>query len=187
VGAEVLLGIPSRCVVVTLALLMAGLPALHAQEEPQGLAPPSDNSELPTPDAADPSPKGLIGSRWPAKSDDDAPDAFAAVRKTDRLGEAMREAQAAQEAAARAATAQAAAEARNAEALAARESRRLGRYGKGKRFAGRTRTGGRVSATVASTGSALKKAPRQKSTKAAARSAKKQVTKVKSARRGHRA
>jgi hypothetical protein len=190
VVGEVWLGVPARCLVVALALLMAGSPALSAQDDandPTGLTPPTENAELP--DAADLSPKNLIGSRWPAKPEDDARASFAAVKNTDRLGEAMREAQAAQEAAARTAAADAAAEARNAEALAAREARRLGRHGKGKRFAGRTRAGSGVA--TASTGRTVaSKAARQKSGKAAVRSAsaKKQISKSKAtSRRGYRA
>jgi hypothetical protein len=184
------LGVPARCLVVALALLMAGSPALYAQDganDPTGLTPPAENDELL--DAADLSPKNLIGSRWPAKSDDDARASFAAVKNTDRLGEAMREARAAQEAAAKTAAADAAAEARNAEALAARESRRLGRHGKGKRFAGRTRAGSTV-ATASTERTVASKAARQKSSKAAVRSAdaKKQISKTRAAsRRGHRA
>jgi colicin import membrane protein len=130
-----------RCLAAVLALLLLG--PVHAQEsavpdeEPQpGLeqTPPGQPAKEPI----DQSPKEMIGSRWPVRTDD-SPVPFM-VRKTDRLGEALREAQAAQEAATKAAAEQAAADERAAERAAQRSSKRFtGRHGKSKRLAARGR------------------------------------------------
>ncbi len=142
-----------QCLAVVMALLLAGPAPVLAQEpavQDEGTTPapeavPTDPTEQAAKDAADQSPKGMIGSRWPVKTDD-APVPFVA-KKTDRLGEAMREVQAAQEAAAKAAAEEAAADARAAERAAAAPSgkRFAGRRGRGgKHFAGRSRGGTRA-------------------------------------------
>jgi len=150
-----------QCLAVVMALLMAGAEPMFAQEPamrdeettPAPEAVPTESTEQPVRDPADQSPKEMIGSRWPVKSED-APIPFVA-KKTDRLGEAMREAQAAQEAAAKAAAEQAAADARAAERAAERPrgKRFASRRGRGgKHFAGRSRGARARAASAQSTG-----------------------------------
>jgi colicin import membrane protein len=164
-----------RSLALVLSLLLAG--PLHAQapaatddEQPVAEPPSMGAPEEPGKDAADQSPKEMIGSRWPAKPED-APPPFAVVKKTDRLGEAMREAQAAQEAAAKAAAEQAAADARAEERAAEQTSNRqtAGRHVKGKRLAARGRASARARAATAKTTSAGRKAAAKATAKSTSR------------------
>jgi hypothetical protein len=167
--------ITGRSLALVLSLLLAGPLPVHAQApaatdddqpvaEPPSMGAPEETGQDPT----DQSPKEMIGSRWPAKPED-APPPFAAVKKTDRLGEAMREAQAAQEAAAKAAAEQAAADARAEERAAERTSNRrtAGRHVKGKRLAARGRASAR--AATAKTTSAGRKAAAKATAKSTSR------------------
>jgi hypothetical protein len=176
-----------RCLALVLALLLAGLLPVRSQEP---ATPDDDKPAIETPaeaagqaarDPTDQSPKEMIGSRWPAKPED-APPPFAAVKKTDRLGEAMREAQAAQEAAAKAAAEQAAADARAEERVAERtsNSRTAGRHVKGKRLAARGRASARARAATAKTTTA----GRQAAAKATAKSNSRQKAVAKTAKGG---
>jgi hypothetical protein len=181
------LSLSGRCVVIVLALLIAG-PATGFAQDPSvpgdgpGLEPPALDEQLAR-DPSEQSPRDLIGSRWPEKNDD-APAAFA-VKKTDRLGEAMREAQAAQESAAKAAAQQAAADARAAERAEKRGRRFAGRHGSGKHFAGRARGRSRVASAQGASGRAVARASVR--TKYAGKAAsRRQVVKVRPSRR-HRA
>ena len=166
-----------RCLALVVSLLLAGPLTVHAQtpevtddEHPAVEAPPMDTPDETSRDPLDQSPKEMIGSRWPAKPED-APPPFAAVKKTDRLGEAMREAQAAQEAAAKAAAEQAAADARAEERAAERTSNRrtAGRHVKGKRLAARGRASARARAATAKTTAAGRKAAAKATAKSTSR------------------
>jgi hypothetical protein len=146
------------------------------------LPPPTPDEAL-SRDASEQSPRDMIGSRWPQKSDD-APSTFA-VKKTDRLGEAMREAQAAQEAAAKTAAEQAAVDARAEERAEQRGRRFAGRHGSGKHFAGRARGRARAAAAQGAGGRAVARASVR--TKYAGKAtSRRQAVKVRGSRR-HRA
>ena len=134
---------------------------------PGDLPQADDNSAAPANDAADPSPQDMIGSRWPAASDDELP--IFVAKRTERLSEAMREVQAEQEAAVK----QAEADARAAEQASQPASRFARYHGKGKRLATRRRAM-RAAATHAG------------KTHATKASVKRQASKVRGGRR-HRA
>ena len=175
-----------RCLALVLALSLAGpLPVLAQDppalddEKPMVEPPPADAPGEAAREPGGQSPKEMIGSRWPAKPED-SPPPFAAVKKTDRLSEAMREAQAAQEAAAKAAAEQAAADARAEERASEGTSKRLARHGKGKRLAAR----GRASAHARADSQKAASAGRKVAAKATAKSAGRQKAAVKAAKGG---
>jgi hypothetical protein len=125
-----------RSLALLLVLLLTGPMPVRAQlaAVPGDLPQADDDSAAPANDSEDQSPRDMIGSRWPAASDDEPPTFVA--KRTERLSEAMREVQAEQEAAAK----QAEADARAAEQASQRAALRFARYhGKGKRLAARGR------------------------------------------------